>query len=191
MRVKEQLHVVSRAAWRAWLKQNHGRAKEVWLAFHKKHTQKAALPYEDAVEEAICFGWIDSLVKRLDEDTFARKFTPRKAQSKWSETNKARARKMIESGLMHAAGMTAVRASKKSGAWYESAMSPAELKVPPFITKALSENKKALEFFNSLSTSSQRQCVGWISSAKRAETRLRRLAEAIVLFEKGEKLGMR
>jgi uncharacterized protein YdeI (YjbR/CyaY-like superfamily) len=191
MRIQEKLHVVTRSAWRAWLEKNHGKAKDIWLIFHKKHTHKPAIAYEDAVEEALCFGWIDSIIKKIDDDQFARRFTPRKTRSKWSETNKGRAQKMIEKGLMRMTGIAKIREAKKSGEWYESHKSSTELKIPPFITEALAENKRAREFFNNLPMSAKAQCVGWISSAKREETRKRRLAEAIALFQKNERLGMR
>jgi len=191
MKTHKQLHVVTRLAWRTWLEANHETAKEVWLVFHKKHTNKPTLAYGDAVEEAICFGWIDSIIKKIDEDRFARKFTPRKAQSRWSETNKARAQKMIKAGLMRTLGMISVREAKQSGEWFESRKPQAELKIPAFIAEALAANTKALAFFSSLPKSAKAQCIGWISSAKREETRKKRLAEALALFEQRKRLGMK
>ncbi len=98
------LHVTERLEWRAWLQANGEKEKEIWLVFYRKHTGKKILVYDEAVEEALCFGWIDSIIKRLDEKTYARKFTPRNRGSKWSELNMARAKKMIAAGLMTPVG---------------------------------------------------------------------------------------
>jgi uncharacterized protein YdeI (YjbR/CyaY-like superfamily) len=102
------LHVTKRRDWRAWLKSHHETEKEIWLIFHKKHTGKGRLAYDDAVEEAICFGWIDSIIKRRDEQTYVQKFTPRNLNSRWSSLNVERAKKMIAAGLMTAAGLAKI-----------------------------------------------------------------------------------
>jgi uncharacterized protein YdeI (YjbR/CyaY-like superfamily) len=102
------LHVTERRDWRTWLKSHHETEKEIWLIFHKKHTGKARLAYDDAVEEAICFGWIDSIIKRRDEQTYIQKFTPRNLNSRWSSLNVERAKKMIAAGLMTAAGLAKI-----------------------------------------------------------------------------------
>ncbi|UCC32844.1 MAG: hypothetical protein JSW53_03315, partial [Candidatus Bathyarchaeota archaeon] len=90
----QKLYVTNRDEWRSWLEKNHEAEKEVWLIFYKKHVGKPSVPYEDAVEEALCFGWIDSIIKKIDEKKFVRKFTPRKSSSRWSELNRKRAQKM-------------------------------------------------------------------------------------------------
>ncbi|UCE28860.1 MAG: hypothetical protein JSV85_06245 [Candidatus Bathyarchaeota archaeon] len=96
MELTNSLYAVGRDDWREWLRRNHDVKKEIWLIYYKKHTGKPSIPYDDSVEEALCFGWVDSTIKRIDDQRFARKFTPRKARSRWSEANKRRARKMIE-----------------------------------------------------------------------------------------------
>jgi uncharacterized protein YdeI (YjbR/CyaY-like superfamily) len=106
------LLVTKRRDWRAWLKSHHETEKEIWLVFHKKHTGKAGLTYDDAVEEAICFGWIDSIVKRRDEQTYVQRFTPRNPKSNWSILNIDRAKKMIAAGLMTAAGLAKMPARR-------------------------------------------------------------------------------
>lgn len=104
MEITKQLYVTDRDAWRAWLEKNYDTEKEIWLIYYKKHTGKPRIPYDDAVEEALCFGWIDSTVKRVDDEKFAQKFTPRKNKSNWSDLNKKRAKKMIREGRMTKAG---------------------------------------------------------------------------------------
>jgi uncharacterized protein YdeI (YjbR/CyaY-like superfamily) len=191
MKISDELYVTSRSEWHDWLRKNHDTKKEVWLIFYKKHTGKPSIPYDDAVEEALCFGWIDSIIKRIDDERFARKFTLRKSGSRWSELNKKRARKMIEEGKMREAGLLRIEEAKESGEWFKAAPVRKELVIPSFVKEALAKNKKALNNFNNLAKSYKRQYVGWITSAKREETRRRRLAEAIKALEKNERLGMK
>jgi len=191
MKVTKELYVTNRDDWREWLRRNHDIEKEVWLIIYKKHTGKRSVPYDDSVEEALCFGWIDSIIKRIDDEKFIRKFTPRKPKSKWSEANKSRATRMITEGKMTEAGLAKIREAKKSGEWFKTPPVRKELVIPPYMRVALAKNKIALENFNNLAKSYKRQYIGWITSAKREETRKRRLAEAIRLLEKNEKLGMK
>jgi uncharacterized protein YdeI (YjbR/CyaY-like superfamily) len=113
----EELHMTSRGNWRSWLKKNYHIKKEAWLIFYKKHTSKPNVTYDEAVEEALCFGWIDSTIKRIDDEKFARKFTPRKPNSKWSESNKKRAEKMITQRRMTKAGLELIHQAKQRGQW--------------------------------------------------------------------------
>ena len=191
MKRANELYVTNRDEWREWLRKNYETRKEIWLVYYKKHTGKPRIPYDDSVEEALCFGWIDSIIKRIDDEKYARKFTPRKAKSRWSEANKRRARKMIKEGKMTEVGFARIKEAKKSGEWFKTAPIRKELVIPAYMQKALAKNKRALENFNNLTKSYKRRYVGWISSAKRAETRKRRLAEAIERLEKNEKLGMK
>lgn len=189
--MKSELHVTSRNDWRNWLEKNHDAAKEVWLIYYKKHTGKPSISYEDTVEEALCFGWVDSILKRLDDDRCARKFTPRKSSSSWSESNKKRAEKMIRERRMTEVGMAKIREAQERGEWSRVREVSKELVVPSFIQKALAKNEKARAFFDTLANSCKRQIVGWVSSAKKEETRARRLAEVISLLEKNQKLGLK
>ncbi len=191
MKITEKLHVTNRDDWRAWLRKNHDTKKEIWLIYYKRHTGKPRIPYSDAVEEALCFGWIDSLVKKIDDEKFAQKFTPRKRKSKWSEANKKRARKMIKEGTMTKAGLAKIREAKSNGEWFKTAPVKKELVIPAYIKKALATNEKALDNLNNLANGYKRQLVGWITGAKREETRKRRLTEAIRLLEQNKKLGMK
>jgi len=117
METSDKLYVTSRDDWRAWLRRNHDKEKQVWVIYYKKHTGKPSIPYDDSVEEALCFGWVDSIIRRIDDEKFARKFTPRKAKSRWSEANKKRARKMMKEGKMTDAGLGKIREAEKSGEW--------------------------------------------------------------------------
>ena len=191
MKITEKLHVTNRDDWRAWLSQNYDTEKEVWLIHYKRHTGKPRIPYDDAVEEALCFGWIDSLVKKLDDEKFAQKFTPRKRKSKWSEANKKRARKMIKEGKMKKVGLAKIREAKNNGEWFKTAPVEKELEIPAYIRKAFATNEKAQDNFNNLANGYKRQLVGWITSAKKEETRKRRLTEAVQLLEQNKKLGMK
>ena len=187
----EQLYLSNRNDWRTWLENNYATKKEVWLIYYKKHAGKPSIPYEDSVEEALCFGWIDSIIKRIDDERCARKFIPRTSRSTWSESNKKRAERMIRKDRMTEAGMARVNDAKKSGEWFESNVVPKNLIIPAFIEEGLTKNKKASENFNKLAESYKKLYVRWISSAKREETRLRRLEEAIDLLEQNKKLGLK
>ncbi len=191
METSGKLYVTSRDDWRAWLRRNHDTKKEVWLIYYKKQTGKPSIPYDDSVEEALCFGWIDSIIKKIDDEKFARKFTPRKAKSKWSEANKKRAKRMMKEGKMEEAGLARIMEAKKGGEWFKTAPVTKELVIPLYVKEALAKNKKALDNFNNLAKSYKRQYIGWIAGAKMEETRRRRIAEAIRLLEKNEKLGMK
>ena len=191
MIMKSELHVTNRNDWRNWLEKNHDAAKEVWLIYYKKHTGKPSISYEDTIEAALCFGWVDSILKRLDDDRCARKFTPRKSSSSWSESNKKRAEKMIRERRMTEAGMAKIREAQERGEWCKVREVSKELVVPSFIEEALVKNEKAHAFFDTLANSYKRQIVGWISSAKTEETRARRLTEVIGLLEKNQKLGLK
>jgi uncharacterized protein YdeI (YjbR/CyaY-like superfamily) len=187
----EQLHLSNRNEWRAWLEKNYATKKEVWLIYYKKHTGVPSISYEDSVEEAICFGWIEGIIKRIDDERCARKFVPRRSRSRWSESNKKRAERMINEGRMTEAGMARVDDAKRSGEWFKSNVVPKNLMLPAFIEEALTKNKKASENFDKLAESYKRLYVRWISSAKREKTRLRRLEEAIDLLEQNKKLGLK
>ena len=150
MKLADELYVTNRDDWCEWLRKNYETKKEVWLIYYKKHTGTPSIPYDDSVEEALCFGWIDNIIKRIDDEKFVRKFTPRKAKSKWSEANKKRARKMIKEGKMTEAGLAKIREAKKSGEWFKAASPRKELVIPPYMKEALAKNKKALENFNKL-----------------------------------------
>jgi uncharacterized protein YdeI (YjbR/CyaY-like superfamily) len=158
----------------------------VWLVFHKRHTGTECLEYEEAVEEAICFGWIDSLIKRLDDDRYARKFTPRKADSAWSTINRKRYAKLKAAGLLEAPGL-----ARPPGARSGDAPVPPGGGVPAYIEEGLKADARAWAFFERLAPSHRRMYVVWIESAKREETKRKRIREAIVKLAAGRKPGLK
>lgn len=179
------LDIRSRNQWRTWLGKNHASSAGVWLVFHKDHTGVKSIEYEDSIREALCFGWIDSLIKRLDDDRYARKFTPRKPTSKWSDTNRKRWAELKEAGLLQAAGLAAAPASNKY------APKPSIPELPAYIARALKSSPKAWKFFQTLAPVYRRHFVVWIDIAKRPETREKRIRESIALLESGQKLGLK
>jgi len=168
----------SRREWRAWLKKHHKTARGVWLVYAKKHTGLPSLLWQHGVEEALCFGWIDSLRRPVDDTYFKQLYTPRKPRSNWSAINKASAERLIAEGLMTAAGVTAIEVAKANGSWnvidhVESFVVPADFK------KALARNQAARAGFEALSPFVRKQFLYRLNSAKRPETRARRIAELI------------
>jgi uncharacterized protein YdeI (YjbR/CyaY-like superfamily) len=177
--------VRTRQQWRAWLAKHHASSPGIWLVFHKDHIGVTSIPYEEAVREALCFGWIDSLIKRLDDDRYARKFTPRKPTSKWSDINRKRWAELKAGGLLTSAGLAAAPTNNTY------APRPAIPDLPVYIAKALRANSKAWEFFWDLAPTYRRHFVAWIHTAKRPETRERRIRESIRLLAAGKKLGLK
>jgi uncharacterized protein YdeI (YjbR/CyaY-like superfamily) len=176
-------HPKSRADWRKWLEENHTRTKGVWLINYKKTSGRQSFDYEEAVEEALCFGWIDSKGNKLDDERTMLWFSPRKADSKWAKPNKERVAKLMKAGLMAPAGLAKVEAAKKDGTW--NALDGVEaLEIPPDLAKALSKNKAAKGYFEAFPRSVKRAILEWILNAKRSETRAKRIEETVTLAEK-------
>jgi uncharacterized protein YdeI (YjbR/CyaY-like superfamily) len=180
------LDVPSATAWRSWLAEHHASVREIWLVFHKRHTGRPTIAYTDAVDEALCFGWVDSLIRRLDEDRYARKFTPRKADSAWSTTNRRRYAALLAAGRLTEAGL-ARSPTAKSG----DAPQLTGGKVPTYIQRTLRKHPAARKFFECLAPSHQRAYLVWIDSAKREETKLKRLQQALQMLAAGRKPGMK
>jgi uncharacterized protein YdeI (YjbR/CyaY-like superfamily) len=179
------LEVRSRRQWRAWLAKHHTSTPGVWLVFYKTNTGVKSMPYEDTVREALCFGWIDSLVKRLDEDRYALKVTPRKQTSKWSNINRKRWMELKAAGLLTPAGLAAAPTDNSYGP------RPVIPALPNYIAKAIKANSKAWKFFQELAPTQRRNFVVWIHTAKRPDTRERRIRESINLLAAGRKLGLK
>jgi uncharacterized protein YdeI (YjbR/CyaY-like superfamily) len=191
---ESKLHTIylpDRDSWRDWLSRNHKREKGVWLIYYKKHTGKPRVSYNDAVEEALCFGWIDSTVMRLDEERYKQKFTPRKPRSTWSESNKKRVKELIRAGKMTAAGMEVITAAKENCTWDAPLRSdlPDELSEP--LMKQLREDNEAYAGYRQLTPGRRRNFIRWVMYAKREETREKRFREMVQLIKSGEELGMR
>ena len=176
----------TRGEWRRWLERHHAKESEIWLVFYKRATGRASVGYDDAVEEALCFGWIDSILRRLDDARYARKFTPRRPDSVWSSANRERYARLKASGLLTPAGERRPPTARNGDAPKVSAS-----RVPPYIRDALDKCPAARRSFDGLAPSYRRHYIGWIDSAKREETRLKRLAEAVSLLRAGKKLGLK
>jgi uncharacterized protein YdeI (YjbR/CyaY-like superfamily) len=177
--------VRTRADWRRWLAKHHASSPGIWLLRHKQHSGVESMPYEDLVREALCFGWIDSLIKRLDDSRYAIKVTPRKPTSKWSDTNRKRWKQLKEAGLLAGPGLAAAPTASTY------APKPSIPELPAYVARAFKTNGKAWEFFQSLSARNRRDFVVWIHIAKRPETRERRIRESIDLLSAGKKLGLK
>ena len=184
--VIETLDVRERQDWREWLEEHHDSMSEIWLVFHKRHTGVASISYDDAVEEALCFGWIDSIVRRLDDARYARKLTPRKADSRWSTANRRRYADLESRGLLAAPGLKRPP-TNRSG----DAPRPSMSVVPSYIEETLKADPRAWQHFEKLAPSYRKAYVGWIESAKREATRERRLREAVTMLASGKKLGVK
>lgn len=180
----------NRQEWRNWLEKNHNSEKEIWLVYYKKHTKKQTVYYDEAVEEALCYGWIDSTVRSIDDEKYCQKYTPRNKKSNWSELNKFRARKLINEGKMTQAGF-----EKLNGVSLDEIAETKEFKQTIILASNLEDILKkyqtAFENFTKLIPSQRKFYIEWIMSAKREETQIRRLNEAILILEKNQKLGLK
>ena len=170
----------TRAQWRGWLARNHARQKEIWVVYYRKSTGKPRISYDDAVEEALCYGWIDGLQRGIDDERFAQRFTPRRTGSMWSEPNKQRLRKLIADGLMTQAGLDAARDVKLN----------ARLKMPPDIEKALRADPEVWRTFRAFPADYRRLRVAWVDGArKRPDEFEKRLAYLIKMTRLGKTYG--
>ncbi len=183
-----EIHPKTRAAWRSWLEENHATCDGVWLIYYRASTGKRRLSWEDAVREALCFGWIDSKVKPIDDERYKQIFTPRKPRSVWSKINKEYVTELIEAELMTDAGLRAVEIAKKNGAW--SLLEPVDaLIVPEDLESALRASTRAREAYEALSNQAKRSLLYSLYSAKREDTRAKRLAKALAALEGDESPG--
>ncbi|MBM4444319.1 MAG: hypothetical protein FJ020_03310 [Chloroflexi bacterium] len=183
MDMNSPLQVKNRAGWRAWLEQHHTAEKEVWLVLYKKHLARPGLSLDDAAEEALCFGWIDGKLRRIDDQKHILRFTPRRRGSIWSESNKARVQRMIEQGRMTAAGLARVREARENGEWDRAALREDVTSIPPDLGAALQANGMTPADFEKLVPSLRKQYLHWINSAKTDPTRQKRIAETVRVVE--------
>ena len=179
------LDVRTRKQWRQWLAKHHASSPGIWLVRHKQHTGVESMPYEDVVREALCFGWVDSLVKKLDDDRYAIKVTPRKPSSKWSDINRRRWKELEAAGLLTAPGLAAAPTANRY------APHPPIPELPAYVAKAFKTNRAAWRHFQALAPTYRRNFVVWIHTAKRQETRKKRIRESIALLAAGKKLGLK
>lgn len=174
----------NRAEWRAWLADNHETAPGVWLVTYKKASGKPHLPYEEVVEEALCFGWIDSKGNKVDAERTKLLMTPRKRGSGWSRPNKARIERLLANGLMTPAGLAKIEAAKADGSW--TALDDIEaMVVPPDLDAALRSDAEAIAGWDQFAPSVKKPLLLWVASAKRPETRAKRIAETVAGAKEG------
>jgi uncharacterized protein YdeI (YjbR/CyaY-like superfamily) len=183
----EIIDALNPASWRAWLAAQHTASPGAWLVLYKKASGRPnRLTYAEAVEEALCFGWIDSLPRLKDEACFHLLFTPRKPRSVWSKLNKQRIEKLLADGRMTPAGLTKIEAARLDGSWDTLNASDA-LQMPPSLTAALAANPVAQQYFEAFAPSTKRQILQYLLSAKRPGTQQKRLAQIVALAAENKK----
>jgi uncharacterized protein YdeI (YjbR/CyaY-like superfamily) len=185
---KPILAFASQAEWEAWLDAEHQASEGVWIKFAKKGSRVETVVYAEALDVALCYGWIDSQVKSLDERFYLQKFTPRRARSKWSRINREKIEELTKQGRMKPAGLEQVELAKADGRWDAAYASPASADVPGDLQKALDASPKAAEFWAGLNKSNRYAIIFQLEDAKKPETRVRRLAKFLAMLERGEKL---
>lgn len=185
---KPILQLASPEEWEAWLEAEHASSDGVWLKFAKKGSGVTTVVYAEALDVALCFGWIDSQVMTLDERFYLQKFTPRRSRSKWSKINVEKIEALTKAGRMRPAGLEQVELAKADGRWNAAYSSPANMTEPPDLKKALKASPKAAEFWARLNKSNRYAVIYQLEDAKKSETRERRLAKFIGMLERGEKL---
>ncbi len=179
----------TREAWRKWLVRNHARKSEIWLVYYKKGSGKTSVTYNEALEEALCFGWIDSTVRTIDAERYAQRYTPRKASSIWSVRNKKLVLKLKAEGRMTQAGWAKVLVARRNGQWKALDKVDLRLEPPEDFLQALSA-AGAGEAFEKLPISPKKMFVWWIIEAKRPETRERRIGIAVRMIRAGQRPGI-
>lgn len=185
--MEEPLFFSNRNAWRTWLSLNHNKAIAVWLVFYKKKATKTNITLRDAVEEAICFGWIDGKLKRIDTERFTVRFSPRKSNSVWSKINRDNANHLIESGQMTTAGLAKIEEAKKSGAWDNAYTNAVVEPIPCDLREAFEINPLAWKNFCGFANTYRNSYVGWINQAKTSQTRQRRIGKVVEQSLKNKK----
>ena len=185
MEIGETLYFTNRKDWRKWLKENFDKKKEIWLIYYKKHSKKPSIPYDDAVEEALCFGWIDSTVKRIDDEKYVQRYSPRNLNSVWSPYNITRVKKMIREGKMTKIGLSKYEYGMKHN--LQAPKTEDKLTVPDDLKNALKKEKISEKNFNDLAKSYKIMYIHWINSAKKEETRKRRIDKTIILLKENKK----
>jgi uncharacterized protein YdeI (YjbR/CyaY-like superfamily) len=185
---KPILAFASHVEWEAWLDAEHRGSDGVWLKFAKKGSGVESVAYAEALEVALCYGWIDSQVARLDERFYLQKFTPRRARSKWSRINREKIDELVKQGRMKPAGLEQVERAKADGRWDAAYSSPANVETPEDLRAALDASPKAAEFWSELNKSNRYAIIFQLEDAKKPETRARRLGKFVGMLERGEKL---
>jgi uncharacterized protein YdeI (YjbR/CyaY-like superfamily) len=178
----ERVQIESRAELRAWLEANHTRTEGIWLVKFKKHVADKYVTWDQVVEEALCYGWIDSRTRKLDDDRTMFLLSPRRAGSPWSRRNKEHVERLLAAGLMRPPGLAAIEQAKKDGSWavYDEIE---DRVIPEDLAAALAENETAAQHFAAFGDSAKKRILWWIKTAKRSETRQKRILETVELAE--------
>jgi uncharacterized protein YdeI (YjbR/CyaY-like superfamily) len=190
MRLKPNLPIISAKSardWESWLTKNHAGMSGVWIRIFKKGSGKATVTYAEALDEALCFGWIDSQKQAHDKSSWLQKFGPRKAASGWSKINTRHAERLKKAGRMNPAGLKEIQAAKRDGRWKSAYDSPANAKAAADFLKALVKNKKAKAFFGTLEKRNNYAIIYRLQTAKKPETRAARMRAIIEMLAKGKK----
>jgi len=173
------LYFADREEWRSWLAQNHDKKDQAWLLYYKKNSDKKGISLDESVEEAICFGWIDSKLRKIDYEKFALRFSPRKPKSVWSKINREKAEKLMLTGKMSEAGMATIKKAKASGSWENAYTNRIKDALPFDVEEALRKNEKAWSNFQNFANSYRNMYIGWINGAKTEETRKKRIEKVV------------
>lgn len=183
-------YATHRIDWHAWLKENHQKEAEVWLIYYKKATGEKCITYRESLEEAICFGWIDGLIKKLDEKRYVRRFTPRKKNSHWSKINKDLATRLIKENRMKAYGLQKIDEAKTNGKWNKAHDVSQKAVLPDDVKKALLTDPSAWKNFRRFTNSIQYRYIYWVNEAKRDATRQKRIFKLVEYARKNIKSSM-
>ena len=173
------LHIKNRNEWRKWLEINHKNIKEIWLIHYKKPSNKKSINHFEAVEEALCFGWIDSKLKKIDKESFILKYSPRRPKSIWSKINKEKAEELIALGKMTKSGLEKIEEAKKQNLWDTAYTNLVKDRLPLDLKNSLMKNKTAWNNFQKFANSYRNMYIGWVNSTKTAETRTKRIKKIV------------
>jgi len=182
------LEFATQPEWEAWLDEHHAASTGVWLRFAKKGSGASTISYAETLDVALCFGWIDGQVRRIDERFYRQRFTPRRSQSIWSKRNCELVTALAAAGKVRPAGLAEIERAKRDGRWDRAYAGPRTIEVPTDLRNALDANPAAREFFDTLNSQNRYAVLFRIGQAKRAETRARRIAQFVDMLAKGEKL---
>jgi len=178
----------NRAEWRRWLKRHHDKKTEIWLIHYRKNSGKPGVRHEEAVEEALCFGWIDGQLRKVDDEKFKLRYSPRRPKSPWSRINREKAERMIRSGKMVAAGLARIEEAKKSGLWQRAYTNKVRERMPSDLKSALLKNGEAWDNFRKFANTYRNMYIGWVVSAKTKETRKKRIDKVVEQASANKKL---
>jgi uncharacterized protein YdeI (YjbR/CyaY-like superfamily) len=188
--LKNALYFKNREEWSIWLEKNHDKLKEIWLIHYKKSSKKKGLNHFDAVKEALCYGWIDSKLKKIDDERYILRYSPRKEKSVWSKINKETAEKMIRLGRMKESGFEKINFAKKHGLWETAYTNIIRDRLPSDLKKALLTDKIAWSNFSNFANSYRNMYIGWVKNAKTNSTRKKRIDEVVKRSKINKKPGV-